>query len=211
MKNEMTKMAISFFILLAVFSGLNAENFPIDTSLNIPDEEEIVATREFVMVERRISEAIPPFKGCPDGNEFIAPVNEQIEKEVLRLVNIERQKRKLVALKWSEELARSARYHASDMAAENYFSHDSQDNEGQKYKSVCSTFKRIGAFSRHGHAENIAAGYSEAEKVMRQWMNSPGHKANILRENSRVLGVGYYSDPESRFRHYWVQNFGRGE
>lgn len=146
-----------------------------------------------------------PFRGCATGNERVAPVNAKFEKEVLRLVNVERKKRGLPALTWNQKMAWSARYHAADMAHDNYFEHASYDKGGRK---VCGTFTRIKKFGPAG-AENIAVGGSTPAGTMRQWMNSPGHKKNILSRGSKSLGVGYYYKPglRNKWRHYWVQNF----
>jgi uncharacterized protein YkwD len=146
-----------------------------------------------------------PFRGCATGNENVRPVNEAYEKEVLRLVNVERRKRGLQPLTWNTKMARAARYHAADMAHDDYFDHASYDKGGRK---VCATFTRIGKFGA-GSAENIAVGGSTPAGTMRQWMNSPGHKRNILKKGVKSLGVGYYHKPglRNKWRHYWVQNF----
>ena len=55
--------------------------------------------------------------------------------------------------------------------------------------------------------ENIAAGYTTASSVMTAWMNSSGHRANILNTSFNKLGVGLYKDPNSMYGYYWVQIF----
>ena len=55
--------------------------------------------------------------------------------------------------------------------------------------------------------ENIAAGYGNAASVMDGWMNSPGHRANILGSSYNKVGIGYYYDANSTYRYYWVQIF----
>lgn len=146
-----------------------------------------------------------PFRGCATGNEYVPPVNEAFEKEILRLVNIERKKRGLASLTWNKKMAQAARYHAADMAHDDYFEHASYDRGGVQ---VCKTFARIRKFGP-GSAENIAVGGSTPAGTMRQWMNSPGHKRNILSKGSKSLGVGYYYKKglKNKWRHYWVQNF----
>ena len=56
--------------------------------------------------------------------------------------------------------------------------------------------------------ENIAAGKATPEGTIRQWMNSSGHRANILNSRFTEIGFGYENAPNSRYRHYWVQVFG---
>jgi uncharacterized protein YkwD len=142
---------------------------------------------------------LPSFVGCAQGNEVVPADNAAYEQRVLELVNQERRRNGLPALTWSESLAQAARYHAADMATDDYFEHDSYDRVNGRLVKVCDTFERIRRFG-HGLAENIA-GTSTPEAAMRLWMDSPGHRANILSRNT-TLGVGYYQG-------YWVQVFGR--
>lgn len=117
-----------------------------------------------------------------------------VELKVLQLTNAERAKVGCPALKGNAKLARAARKHSKDMAVNDYFSHDSQDGR--------SPWDRIKAegYANPG-AENIAAGYPTAAAVMKGWMNSPGHKANIVNCKLKALGVGEY-------KNYWTQDFG---
>jgi len=151
------------------------------------------------------------YKGCPDGSEIIAPLKLEMEKEILRLVNIERQKAGLKSLEWRDDLANAARFHAYDMATENYFDHDTHDRSGSTLSNTCETFVRIKAFVKDvfACAENISAGRSTAEDTVKGWMNSPGHKNNIMNASTKYLGVGYYYDETSTYKHYCVQNFGK--
>lgn len=146
---------------------------------------------------------------CPTGEERIEAVNSAFEKEVLRLTNKERKKRGLKPLKWDETLAYSARYHAKDMAMDNYFDHDSYDRKGKKLVKVCGTFERIESFISYPYlAENISAGRLTPKEVVDAWMKSSGHRKNILNKNMTRLGVGYYYKEDTEYGHYWVQNFG---
>jgi len=152
------------------------------------------------------------YSGCPEGDEYIEAVYAEMEKEVLALVNEEREKRGLNALEWDENLAYGARYHAGDMATENYFDHNTNDRKGRRLIKQCSTFERIGKFDTPevwGFAENIAAGSPTAKATMNQWMTSSGHKENILDKDATHLGVGvmYYRDSE--YGYYWVQCIGK--
>jgi len=141
------------------------------------------------------------FQGLPSGNESVPSSNPSFEKEVLELVNTARKQANLPALQWKESLAKAGRYHAADMAADGYFSHDSKDRVNKSLAVVGTPFERIGRFDKSGNAENIAYNQPTPEKVMSDWMNSPGHRANILSKNVRTLGVGYVDG-------YWVQDFG---
>lgn len=121
-----------------------------------------------------------------------------IQSEVLRLVNIERSKVGLSSLKLSNELSSVATKKSQDMADNNYFSHTSPT-----YGSPFDMMKQFGIkYTNAG--ENIAQGYSSAEAVMNGWMNSPGHKANILSSDFGTLGVGYVNKGGTT---YWTQMF----
>lgn len=145
----------------------------------------------------------------PTGMERIESINSTFEKEVLRLTNKERKKKRLKPLKWDESLAFAARYHAYDMAMEDYFEHDSYDRSNGRLRKSCRIFDRIEAFANYSYlAENISAGQLTPEDVLKAWMKSSGHKKNILKEEMTLLGVGYYENEDSEYGVYWVQNFG---
>lgn len=118
---------------------------------------------------------------------------------ILNLVNAERKKAGVQPLTLSDKLTNVANIKAKDMADKNYFSHDSPT-----YGSPFDMMKKFGiSYSYAG--ENIAAGQKTAEEVMNSWMNSSGHKANILNKNFTQLGVGFYRG--GQYGTEWVQMF----
>ncbi len=121
-----------------------------------------------------------------------------MEMEVVRLVNIERQKAGLSNFKASSELSNVARMKSMDMATNNYFSHTSPT-----YGSPFEMMKSFGISYRTA-GENIAKGYHSAQSVVTGWMNSQGHRANILNPSFNTIGVGAYSGNGST---YWTQMF----
>lgn len=122
-----------------------------------------------------------------------------IENEVIRLVNIERSKRGLQTLRANWELCRVARYKSQDMINKNYFSHTSPT-----YGSPFKMMETFGIrFSAAG--ENIAMGQRSAQEVMNSWMNSPGHRSNILSATYSEIGVGLAKSSSGRL--YWTQMF----
>jgi uncharacterized YkwD family protein len=123
----------------------------------------------------------------------------EIEKEVVALVNKERRQRGLRKLEISESVSRVARKKSEDMKENNYFSHDSPT-----YGSPFDMLKRFGVKYRMA-GENIAAGQTTAEKVMESWMNSDGHRANILNPDYTHIGVGYVKG--GSYGCYWTQQF----
>ena len=125
------------------------------------------------------------------------------ETETANLTNNERQMNGLHRLAWNDLLLASARGHSVDMATNNYFSHTGLD--GRSHADRMSD----AGYSWNYAAENIAAGQTSPTEVVNAWMNSPGHRANILNSVICDLGVGYAYDSSSTYRHYWTQNFGR--
>ncbi|GFR34439.1 SafA/ExsA family spore coat assembly protein [Thermobrachium celere] len=135
------------------------------------------------------------------GQKIKIPVVETkaIESEVVRLVNIERAKVGLPALKENWQLSRIARYKSQDMINKNYFSHYSPT-----YGSPFDMIESFGLkFSAAG--ENIAMGQRTPQEVMNAWMNSPGHRSNILSPTYTEIGVGLAKDKYGRC--YWTQMF----
>lgn len=121
------------------------------------------------------------------------------ENEVVRLVNIERSKIGLQTLKINWQLSRVARYKSQDMATKGYFSHTSPT-----YGSPFKMMESFGIkFSAAG--ENIAMGQRTPAEVMNGWMNSPGHKANILSASYWEIGVGLAKSSNGTL--YWTQEF----
>ena len=118
------------------------------------------------------------------------------EHEVVRLVNEIRVKNGLKTLTEDWELSRVARYKSQDMKDNNYFSHTSP-----VYGSPFEMMKSFGISYRHA-AENIAKGQSTPQAVVNSWMNSSGHRANILNSSYTKIGVGYVKSG-----HYWTQMF----
>ncbi|WP_112181265.1 SafA/ExsA family spore coat assembly protein [Paraliobacillus zengyii] len=117
------------------------------------------------------------------------------EHLVIQLTNQERAKNGLSALRPDWELSRVARYKSVDMLDKNYFSHTSPT-----YGSPFSMMENFGV-SYQRAAENIARGQRTPQEVVKAWMNSPGHRKNILGDFTHI-GVGYVEDGN-----YWTQMF----
>lgn len=151
------------------------------------------------------------YTGC-GGIPGVPSANADYEQQVIELVNAQRLANgNLPPLKRVDTLIDSARYHATDMGQDNYFDHDSYDRVNGALVRVCGTWDRVLAYYGSGWnalAENIAAGYGTPADVMAGWMNSSGHRANILNPNLREIGVGYATVSGSSYGRYWVQNFG---
>lgn len=119
-----------------------------------------------------------------------------VESQVLTIVNQKRQAQGLKPLQMDWELQRVARTKACDMAQKGYFSHQSPT-----YGSPFDMMKQFGiTFKSAG--ENIAQGQRTPEEVMNSWMNSQGHRENILKPDFTHIGVGYCQQGNN-----WVQMF----
>lgn len=122
-----------------------------------------------------------------------------LETEVIRLINIERTSRGIPALTTNWQLSRVARYKSQDMIDKNYFSHTSPT-----YGSPFTMMQSFGLkFS--AAAENIAYGQRTAKEVVEGWMNSSGHRANILSNSYTQTGVGAAKKANGTL--YWTQMF----
>jgi uncharacterized YkwD family protein len=120
----------------------------------------------------------------------------QFEQEVVDLTNKERAKQGLPALKIDAELSKVAREKSRDMAANGYFSHNSPT-----YGSPFDMMKQFGIrYSTAG--ENIAKGQRSPQEVVNAWMNSEGHRANIMNAKYTHIGVGYVEQGN-----HWTQQF----
>ncbi len=152
---------------------------------------------------------VPESSGCGGINQPV--VNADYEQQVLDLVNSERASNGLPPYKRVTALDEAARYHSADMGQDDYFNHNTYDRVGGNLVYVCDTWTRIGTYytGANAMAENIAAGYRTPQEVMNGWMNSPGHRANILNADIREIGVGYAAVNGSEYTRYWTQDFGR--
>ncbi|MFG2776109.1 CAP domain-containing protein [Streptomyces sp. NPDC048350] len=117
---------------------------------------------------------------------------------VISLVNAERAKAGCGPLSANATLTRAAQGHSEDMAARDYFDHTNPDGAGPGERVTAAGYP----WSTYG--ENIAMGQSTPEQVMEGWMNSPGHRANILNCDFKEIGIGVHSEGGP----YWTQVFG---
>ncbi len=120
----------------------------------------------------------------------------QFEQKVIELTNAERAKEGLKALQADTKLMQSARLKSDDMAKNNYFDHTSPT-----YGSPFDQMKSLG-ISYKSAGENIAQGQKTPQEVVQAWMDSPGHRANIMNASYTHIGVGYSANGN-----YWTQQF----
>lgn len=130
----------------------------------------------------------------PQTNTGTTTDKSKFATEVITLVNQERAKQGLKALTGDSALNNMALAKAKDMNDAKYFSHTSPT-----YGSPFDMMKKFGISYRYA-GENIAMGQKTPAEVVKAWMNSEGHRANILNANYTLIGVGYYNG-------YWAQEF----
>ncbi|MBX3050660.1 MAG: CAP domain-containing protein [Caldilineaceae bacterium] len=146
--------------------------------------------------------------GC--GGAVFDSSNPAFEQEVIDRINQIRLDNGLAPFKRVASLTDAARFHAVDMSEENYFSHTGHDRINGALVESCKWSDRLKTyyFPWFSASENIAAGYANPAAVVDGWMNSPGHRRNILSPNNWEIGVGFFAGTGS-YRTYWVQDFGR--
>lgn len=119
--------------------------------------------------------------------------------QVIALVNKERAAAGCGPLKEDSQLRNAAQGHSDDMARRDYFEHTDPDGGDPGTRTTAAGYR----WSTYG--ENIAKGQQTPESVMNSWMNSPGHRANILNCSFKDIGVGVHQGPGGP---WWTQNFG---
>jgi uncharacterized protein YkwD len=137
------------------------------------------------------------------------PVSAGPAESVLSSINAARAKAGCGPLRVNPKLMAAARSHARAMADQNFFGHAGKDGS-----RMASRIKRQG-YSYRSAAENIAAGQRSAGEVVRSWLNSAGHRRNILNCRMEETGIAVVYQPDDRpirgnrapLRYYWVQVF----
>jgi uncharacterized protein YkwD len=143
--------------------------------------------------------AVPPTQSHTNKATSPADPRLALEAGVIAQTNAERAKNGCPAVHLDTRLRTAARGHSDDMAAKNYFSHYAPDGTGPGDRASAAGYS-------DWSGENIAYGYPSASAVMTAWMNSDGHRANILNCQSKAIGVGVHLGGKNG--PYWTQMFG---
>lgn len=141
----------------------------------------------------------PRSSGQASSAPTVAPTS--LKQQLVDLVNEERRKAGVPALRYNNLLANAAQAHAQDMRAKDYFEHNSLDGRTPTQRMQEAGYRPNGCRCSYAYGENIAMGQRSGEEAMRDWMNSPGHKRNILSRDFDEIGIGIDG-------YYWVQDFG---
>ena len=136
------------------------------------------------------------------GSKSVAVDKVAYENQVVALTNAQRKAHGCGALRIDDRLVQAARAHSADMVQQGYFSHTGSNGSNFVAREISAGYPKKGP-----SAENIAWGYRTPQDVVTGWMNSSGHRANILNCGSVAVGVGLaYTSGGSA---YWTQDFGR--
>ncbi len=201
--NELAKASIPFILSMIAFSTSVLAAPAVYTVESGDSLWEIAARYEMGLSE--IEAANPQIKNFDlihPGDEITIPEAsslKSIEEEVVRLVNVERANRGLYALAINGKLSRIARRKSRNMIDEMYFSHESPT-----YGSPFHMMESFG-LTFTAAAENIAYGQRTPAEVVKDWMDSPGHRSNILSTNVTQIGVGAAKAANGTL--YWTQMF----
>lgn len=198
MKKQFARLLCTAAILPTLLVGVSATTHTV-----VPGDSLWKIANKYEVGLSEIKSANPQIKNYDliyPGQRVNIPVTDTsvtaYEQEVIRLVNEIRSKNGLKALSHHWELSRVARYKSQDMKDNQYFSHTSPvyGSPYQMMRNFGISFKSAG--------ENIAKGYATPQAVVDGWMNSSGHRANILNASYTHIGVGYVSGGN-----YWTQMF----
>jgi uncharacterized YkwD family protein/spore coat assembly protein SafA len=203
--SKMKRTSMKFMLIVAVVMIFTAQTFAQSTTYIVKSGDSMwrIAARNQVGVSE-IIKANPQVKNPAliyPGQKLNIPTvtTTTQEDEVIRLVNVQRSKAGLQMLTKNWELCRCARYKSADMANKGYFAHQSPT-----YGSPFQMMESFGLkFSAAG--ENIAYGQSTPAAVMADWMNSPGHRNNIMSATYTQIGVGLAKSSSGVY--YWTQQF----
>lgn len=198
--DERKKFPIGTIVLVLILIGGFIYLF-INRGMLEPYVQEVIVKPVIIQKEIKHEMLFPP-KPTIDISE--------LEKNIHNIINIEREKYGLSTLTWNEKLSEIARKHSEDMAKRNYFSHDTPEGNDFLYRYKQDGFKCeiiVGNFIQQG-GENIflnhiakitylsgnPAEYNTQKEIEEStvtgWMNSPGHRENILTDFWRSEGIG---------------------
>lgn len=130
--------------------------------------------------------------------------SSEVREEMLARVNAARKRSGLKPLRLNGKLDRSAQRHAEDMLARGYFAHRSPAGTTVRERS------KVAGYDWRNIGENIAFGQTSVPEVVETWLDSPGHRRNILNPAFTELGVGLAlgKGQDGKYQVLWVQNFG---
>ncbi|KAI9906358.1 hypothetical protein PsorP6_003192 [Peronosclerospora sorghi] len=131
-----------------------------------------------------------------------AAPSDDYSADMLALVNKERALAGVPALCMNKKLQAAAQRHSNDMAEKNFMGHGGSDGS-----TVSQRIAEAG-YGWDAVAENVAAGQENVTTVMQSWMDSPGHRENILNREYTMFGTAYSYNQATSYKYFWTQDFG---
>ncbi|EAW38663.1 CAP domain-containing protein [Lyngbya sp. PCC 8106] len=168
----------------------------------------VVATGEVIAQLEGIQPTEITLEDFVNASSLSRPVDtsENLIDQVVQLTNEFRAENGLSPLSLNSQLVMAAENHSENMALQDFF-----DHQGVNGDDVSDRISIIG-YNYFTAGENIGAGYSTPETVVEGWINSPGHRANLLNPDFTEIGVGYFflenDTGNENWNHYWTQVFG---
>ncbi|MGI8495225.1 MAG: CAP domain-containing protein [Pyrinomonadaceae bacterium] len=195
------------FSLPLILLPLLAFSNPASAQSIEPDKQIV---REMIAYIGKLETASTPVPQLPPNTNFSAEKNDRasasllsLEQQAFQIINQQREENGLPALKWNEDMARAARLHSGNMASLKFFDHRGMDG-----LTVSDRAKSIASRIWYSIGENIAysKGFSKpVETACRGWMQSAGHRQNILDPNWTESGIGAAIAADGTF--YFTQVF----
>ncbi|MCC0684776.1 CAP domain-containing protein [Clostridioides sp. ZZV14-6345] len=205
-----TILALGVLTLATASSAVTASASSLENNVNISNKSLVYSNTKYKFSAKPNCSVKPELKpdnnkpesNKPDDNNNSGSTNENFsayQKEVVDLVNIERSKAGLNPLTLDSSISNVATKKSQDMIDNNYFSHNSPT-----YGSPFDMLKKFG-ISYKTAGENIAMGQKTPKEVVNAWMNSEGHRKNIMNPNFSKIGVGVAQKSGGSI--YWTQIF----
>lgn len=202
-QNELNEMQRQNLLQQKEIENLRAEIQSLKDLSNQSDDFQSMDQDE--NQDTRIVEFDSRFSSDPDGTEIFYSYNQVEEEKFIEILNAARIKKNMVPLELDYDLTRAARYHAYDMANEDYFSHKTENRVNGNLIETLKPFDRIKLFYSGGaNTENIYMGSELAEDAYESWYNSPGHYKNMFNANTNKVGIGLAKSPSGESGFYWV-------
>jgi uncharacterized protein YkwD len=149
----------------------------------------------------------PYLSAAADTGSSIPKGVQSFTQQVVELTNNFRAKNGLAPLTVNSKLSDAAQTHSQNMAVQDFFSHTGKDGSsaGDRVSKTGYNWRTV--------AENIAAGQRSPAEVVQSWIDSPGHRENMLNPTVKEIGVGYFflanDTGTTNYNAYWTQNFGK--
>lgn len=208
-------VVLMVWALLGIAGWAVADGEGLVPDVNVPPET-AVAPPDTNRTDYQVSNSqdhftfLPLIIGAPSSSVSGCSLNTAEQEVATRAISHPDQGRGTMIC--DSTLAQEAREKAMDMATRGYFGHVDPDGFGPNYHVRNAGYNLPNWYSSDPNANNIesiAAGYATPAAAWQGWLNSAGHRAHVLGESSfwadqTHYGVGYYYDPDSYYKHYWV-------